>query len=588
MRYDVIIIGSGASGYATAERLYSNGIKNICLFSEKVTCGTSRNAGSDKQTYYKLDISSPSGDSVKKMAEDFFRGGSMNGSDAYLEAANSLRCFMHLVELGVPFPKDNYGVFHGYRTDHDATNRATSAGPLTSRYMTEKLEKKVREYGIEIKDGYTAIKLIVKDDRCIGAYFINDNKVVPVFAKAVILCTGAPAAIYENSVYPIGHKGATGLAIEARAELQNFQEWQYGIASKKFRWNLSGSYQQVIPRYISVDENGNETEFLRSLPDYLNLVFLKGYEWPFDSNKTGGSSQVDILVSQEISKGNRVYLDYMRNPSDFDFSLLNETSSTYLEKADATGKTPIERLLQLNPKAYELYLNNGIDLKKEYLEIGVCAQHNNGGIRVDAHGETNIKGLFCAGEASGRFGVYRPGGAALNDTQVGALLISDYLKENLSEYNFIEYDNTPAMPKISEKSNIKEINEYFAVRMSESAANVRNVEKIRDIKDELEALLKNFENKVNISSENEYVDYFALYSVSLSRLSLCRTILECAEKCGSRGGCMYMKDGRKISENMEYRKMITVTSADGVLFVPVDRIPTEEYVFEKLLKQRSE
>ncbi len=581
MIYDVMIIGSGASGYAAAERLFANGIKNICLFSENISCGTSRNAGSDKQTYYKLDISSPSGDSIKKMAEDLFNGGAMNGSDAYLEAANSLRCFMHLVELGVPFPKDPYGVFHGYRTDHDATNRATSAGPLTSRYMTERLEDKVRENGIEIRDGYTAIRLIIKDKKCFGAYFVNDNKVIPVFAKAVILCTGAPAAIYENSVYPIGHKGATGLAIEAGAELQNFQEWQYGIASKKFRWNLSGSYQQVIPRYISVDENGNETEFLRSLPDYLNLVFLKGYEWPFDSNKTGGSSQVDILVSQEIAKGNSVYLDYIHNPSDFGFSLLNETSSTYLEKADATGEAPIDRLIQLNPKAYELYLNNGIDLKKEYLEIGVCAQHNNGGIRVDAHGETNIKGLFCAGEASGRFGVYRPGGAALNDTQVGALLIADYLKNSLSEYCTEECAEIPELPFLSEKSNTNEINRYFAVKMSESAANVRDIKKIKVIANELEALLNDFEKKVSAS---DLENYFALYSVTLSRLSLCRTILECAEKCGSRGGCMYIKDGEKIPENTEYRKMITITSVEGVSFIPVDGIPTEEYVFEKLLK----
>lgn len=584
MIYDIIIIGSGASGFAAAERLYSNGIKNICLFSENINCGTSRNAGSDKQTYYKLDISSPSGDSVMKMAEDMFNGGSMNGSDAYLETANSLRCFMHLVELGVPFPKDPYGVFHGYRTDHDSTKRATSAGPLTSKFMTEKLEKRVREYGIEIRDGYTAIKLAVKNGKCHGAYFLCGGKIVAVSAKAVILCTGAPAAIYENSVYPLGHKGATGLAIEAGAELHNFQEWQYGIASKKFRWNLSGSYQQVIPRYVSVDKNGNEAEFLTALPDYLNLVFLKGYEWPFDSNKTDGSSQIDILVSRETAKGNRVYLDYMHNPSGFDFSLLNAVSSEYLKKADALGDTPIERLIQLNPKAYKLYLNNGIDLKKEYLETGVCAQHNNGGIGVDAHGETNIKGLFCAGEASGRFGVYRPGGAALNDTQVGALLISDYFKSSLSDYCIEDCGNIPELPEISEKSNVNKINGYFAAAMSEYAANVRNAEKIKAVAAELEALLNSFENEVCISSADEYSDYFALHSATLSRLALCRTILECAEKCGSRGGCIYVVNNKKIPENKEYRKMITVTSANGVSFVPVDGIPTEEYVFEKLLK----
>ena len=50
---------------------------------------------------------------------------------------------MRLVELGVPFPTNEYGEYAGYKTDHDNTLRATSVGPLTSKVMTEKLEKVV-------------------------------------------------------------------------------------------------------------------------------------------------------------------------------------------------------------------------------------------------------------------------------------------------------------------------------------------------------------------------------------------------------------------------------------------------------------
>ena len=255
--YDVIVVGSGAAGFSTADWLHRFGIENICVVTEGINCGTSRNTGSDKQTYYKLDMCSNEGDSVFKMAQDMCSGGSMNGSDAFVEAVNSTRCFMRLAELGVPFPTDRFGRYAGYRTDHDNTCRATSAGPLTSKYMTEKLQKKVEENGTPILDGYRVIKLIVNDNKCSGVICHTANGFEFIYSKAVILCTGAPASMYSHSVYPESQTGATGLAIEAGAELSNFQEWQYGIASVKFRWNLSGSYQQVIPRYYSVSDHKN-------------------------------------------------------------------------------------------------------------------------------------------------------------------------------------------------------------------------------------------------------------------------------------------------------------------------------------------
>ena len=75
----------------------------------------------------------------------------------------------------------------------------------------------------------------------------------------------------------------------------------------------------------------------------------------------------------------------------------------------------------MNPLAIDLYKRHGIDLYAEPLEIGVCAQHHNGGIAVDADWQSGVRGLYVAGEAAGTFGVRRPGGSALNAAQVGSL-----------------------------------------------------------------------------------------------------------------------------------------------------------------------
>ena len=76
---------------------------------------------------------------IYELAENLFAGGSVNGDTALCEAAGSVRSFMKLVNLGVPFPTNRYGEYVGYKTDHDPYRRATSCGPLTSKMMTEKL-----------------------------------------------------------------------------------------------------------------------------------------------------------------------------------------------------------------------------------------------------------------------------------------------------------------------------------------------------------------------------------------------------------------------------------------------------------------
>ena len=141
-------------------------------------------------------------------------------------------------------------------------------------------------------------------------------------AANVIYATGGEAGMYKTSVYPTAQPGGTGLALRAGARGKNLTESQYGIASIKFRWNLSGSYQQVLPCYISTDENGgDEREFLEdAFPDaqsQLNASFLKGYQWPFDPRKTRsyGSSLIDILIYIEtVQKKRRVFLEYRLNP----------------------------------------------------------------------------------------------------------------------------------------------------------------------------------------------------------------------------------------------------------------------------------
>ena len=477
IRLDAAVIGSGCAGLNAADWLHTLGRRKIAIVTEGVAMGTSRNTGSDKQTYYKLSLASGEEDSVRSLAGTLFAGGGVHGDTALAEAAGSVRSFVKLANLGVPFPTNAYGEYIGYKTDHDPRRRATSAGPLTSRFMTECLERSVRGRGVPVLDGMTAAELIVRDGAVLGVLCVSqqgaegmagaDGKRIGsagsdpggllrdfshgkspygsetcglcvICARNVILATGGPAACYAAAVYPESQTGMTGMAIRAGARMANLQEWQYGLASTKFRWNVSGTYQQVLPRYISVDEQGTEREFLAEAFDdpaeAYSRVFLKGYQWPFDAAKARGSSLIDILVHHETQAlGRRVYLDFSQNPRQLALDRVSKEATEYLSRSGALFGTPIQRLERMNPDAVALYLRNGIDLHAEPLEVAVCAQHHNGGVAVDADWQTSVRGLFAAGEAAGTFGSARPGGSALNSTQVGSLRAAEYIAWDTAE-----------------------------------------------------------------------------------------------------------------------------------------------------------
>ncbi len=585
--YDAIVVGSGCAGFNAADSLYDMGAVNICLITEGIKKGTSRNTGSDKQTYYKLSLSSSGSDSVREMAQTLFDGLGMDGDIALVEAANSVRAFMKLVSIGVDFPTNEYGEYIGYKTDHDPRQRGTSVGPLTSKIMTEQLEKSVMAKGIEIHDKTTAIELISAQNQVYGLIALKqagaEYEISLFQSKNIIWCTGGQSSCYYDSVYPVSQSGMSGVLLRNNVKGANLQEWQYGLASVKFRWNVSGTYQQVLPRYYSVDSEGVEREFLfdshLSEKGVLERVFLKGYQWPFDVNKIGASSDIDMLVFHETEfLGRKVYMDFRKNPMhlDEDFKALSEEAFAYLKNSGALLGTPIERLEKMNPKAVELYGSHNIDLYKEPLEVKVCVQHHNGGIQVDMNWQTNLTGLYAAGEAAGTFGVYRPGGSALNSTQVGSLRAASHiagrlqkksqninidslpdhekLMEPLMKEKLTEVENLIAVIQQSLNSSIQDPNDclsetkslvkavkpvfsavYYQRMMSKVAAHNRSLQGMKELASEIEEAISGYFDRYDFSSGCSLITVFKDYDMLIMQRAVLSAMIESGEKLGSRG-----------------------------------------------------
>lgn len=585
-----LVVGCGAAGLNAAVSLIKEGTEDVLLIAEGRMMGTSRNTGSDKQTYYKLTTCGDVPDSVRKMANTLFDGQSMDGDLALVEAAMSLRGFYHLVDIGVPFPCNGAGEYIGYKTDHDPNQRGTSAGPLTSKFMTECLFKEVERYGIPVMDGYQVIELLVEDTadgkRVRGLLALNlkameaGERYAVFAADNIVYAVGGEAGMYKTSVYPVSQTGGMGTALRAGARGKNLTESQYGIASIKFRWNLSGTYQQVLPRYVSTDKDGgDEREFLESVfssrEALLHAIFLKGYQWPFDPRKTvnEGSSLIDLLVYQEtVLKGRRVFLDYRRNPSSaeqdgqFAPQLLVDEAYDYLLSSDGLQATPIERLAHMNPAAIELYRSHKIDLYHEMLEIAVCAQHNNGGLAGNWWWESNVRHLFPVGEVNGSHGVYRPGGSALNSGQAGSARAAQYIahcyrdeplspQEMASRFgdqiaNCIRY-GMDAFSAEGEPLDLKHEREMMQARMSRYGANIRSREGVREALCENLLQQKRFACPV-LTKPNEMKDLYRIRDLLVSQQVYLEAIADYIDHGGTSRGSYLICDenGQKPLETL--------------------------------------
>jgi succinate dehydrogenase/fumarate reductase flavoprotein subunit len=585
---NTLVVGSGAAGLNAAVRLHQFGQTDVAVGTDRFGAGTSANSGSDKQTYYKLSLAGDRPDSAFDMARDLFAGGSMHGDIALAEAQGSPEAFFHLVGLGVPFPYDRFGAYVGYKTDHDPRQRATSAGPLTSRLMFRALAAEVRRRKVRVFDRHEVIALLTEGagaaKRVIGAIALDRTKhrsanlgFVLFNATNVVLATGGPGGMYEHSVYPESQAGSHGLLFETGAVAQNLTESQYGLASVKFRWNVSGTYQQVVPRYISTDAGGgDEREFLNDFfPDMGSLataIFLKGYQWPFDPRKAadGGSSLIDILVYEEtVIKGRRVFLDFKRNPAGggqlkpFEPRLLAPEAYAYLEKSGALQATPIARLLKMNRPAVDLYRSHGIDLAREPLEVAVCAQHNNGGFKGSIWWESNVRGLFPIGEACGTHGVTRPGGSALNAGQVGSARAAKFIARRRAERpmsvtEFVRAAKAQVLAKSGQARAMIGRKDGRALspescltavrrRMSACGAAVRHPEEVRAEKAAARELWLRARREVRVPSGRDLPKAFKALDIALTHAVYLEAVGEYLDRGGRSRGSYLVPDpaGRK-------------------------------------------
>ncbi|SHF57264.1 succinate dehydrogenase / fumarate reductase flavoprotein subunit [Caldanaerobius fijiensis DSM 17918] len=433
---DVLIIGGGGAALRSALAAYEKKphIKIILAVKGKLGyCGTTALACSDRMAFHAtLPTTCPcEPENWKYHARDIYEiGGFVSDYDlAVLLAKNSANAFYYLDRLGVPFVKQN-GVPVQFLTDGSVYPRACFTGPETAIHIERALIKKLRETNVVVLENTMITDLIVDSGQICGAVGYSVDKEVIIKAKAVVIATGGAGSIYKTNVFPPSMTGdGYAMALRAGAELVNMEFIQIGLSSVATGLACSGSMMRAVPRFVN--EKGEE--FLKKYQINFNDIFEKGSTWPVSAEHK--TSIIDIAVYREIHHGHKVYLDFTQNPEGFDFNLLKEDFKLRYEqevKIPAVVRScPYERLKEINPQSIKWLKDRGIDVEREWLEVAPSIQYFQGGIKIRCGADTNIEGLFAAGEcAGGQHGANRPGGNSLLDCQVFGKISG----ENAAEY----------------------------------------------------------------------------------------------------------------------------------------------------------
>ncbi|MDF2568410.1 MAG: fumarate reductase/succinate dehydrogenase flavoprotein domain protein [Sporomusa sp.] len=596
IKCDVLVIGGGGAALrsAIAAKEMTPEKKVIILTKGRLgLSGVTATACSDRMAFHAtLEHTEPQNTEVpswKYHADDIYRiGGQV--SDYHLAAvmaSKSGEAYHYLEAAGVPFVKRD-GVIDQFVTDGSDYARACYTGPKTAVHIEQALLPRIAELGIEVINYAMAVKLIKANGRVVGIVAADTRDKTPstalftVQAVAVILATGGGGLIFQNNVFPGGMTGdGYALAYEAGAELVNMEFIQFGIASVRTKLNCSGSMMRCIPRLI----NDQGEEFLKKYfpegtpwNEIYDVLFKKGASWPVSYEHA--THIIDVALYKEKQAGRTIYLDFSKNPESFSFDQLStENQARYRREMTvdlgetSRSESPINRLREINQASIEWLLERNIDLVKgELLEVATCAQHFQGGVKINELAQTNILGLYAVGEtAGGQHGANRPGGNALLDCQVyGAIAGQNAAREQffceLTEMvSKAEAETTALAAEIVQASTGKaaaEIRKELKQIMEGAASIVRTEERLTQAITQLQHLASQ-----PMALDDNGVAY---YIEAKNMLRVAAIVLAAAqERDDSRGPHLRFAcydDNRPVPrKNGEWEKYIVIYEKDGRL-----------------------
>jgi L-aspartate oxidase len=358
--FDVLVIGSGASGLAAAVSAERSGARVALATKSALQSCNSAKAQGGIQAAFGED------DSPELHAGDVWKS-SHETADMRLvgiltsEAPDTIHW---LEENGVEFTRENGG-YRLARCGGASRKRLLQVGDRTGLAITKALRETLEASSAQTfpKSPLTSLEPIENGWRA----FCGDHVIE---AGAVVLAAGGRCyrEAKERGEFSTNHPGATGettrIALELGAEARDLDALQYHPNGGAWPQNMQGySIPETTRAYGAVLLNADGEEFTDSL---------------------GPRDQVSQAIFDEVEKGKGV------DTPDGRPAVLLDTTRISERDADISLPYMLRR-----------YRTAGIDPLAEPIMTYPVLHYQNGGLRIDDQGETTVEGLFACGEIAG-------------------------------------------------------------------------------------------------------------------------------------------------------------------------------------------
>ncbi len=369
---DVLVIGGGGAGSAAAIEAAKQGAKTLIVTKLRIGDANTMMAeggiqGADKPN-----------DSPAIHYLDAFGGGHYAAKPELLYelVTKAPEALQWLSYLGVEFDKHDDGSMVTTHGGGTSRKRMHAAKDYTGAEIMRTLRDEVLNLQIPVVEFTAAIELILDDKgRATGAVLINmeTEEILIARAKTVIIATGGAGRMHYQGFPTSNHYGATadGLVLGYRvgAKLMYADTLQYHPTGAAYPSQIFGALV---------------TEKVRSLG--AKLVNSKGevFMHPLETRDVAAASIIrECSVNKnglETDDGVGVWLD-----------------TPMIEKIGGEG-TILKRI----PAMHRMFAKYGIDIRKEPILVYPTLHYQNGGLDIDANGQTTtVENLFVAGEAVG-------------------------------------------------------------------------------------------------------------------------------------------------------------------------------------------
>jgi L-aspartate oxidase len=365
LSFDVLVVGSGASGLAAAVSAERAGARvGIATKGSLQACNSAKAQGG-------IQASFGDDDSPEQHAADVFKSSHDTADMRLVEAlTGDARGAIHwLEELGVEFTRDNGG-YRLARCGGASAKRLLQVGDRTGHAITKALREAHEASGAVTLANHALAELAPAAGRWHATLRRKDGKPVEVDAGAMILAAGGRcfAEAEQRGELCTNHPNATGevtrIAVAAGAETRDLDALQYHPNGGAWPETMQGySIPETTRAYGAVLLNADGEEFTDSL---------------------GPRDEVSQAIVDEVAAGRgtetpdgrpAVYLDTTRIP-----------------EADAAISLPY---------MLRRYRGAGIDPLRERILTYPVLHYQNGGLVIDTNGETTLDGVYACGEIAG-------------------------------------------------------------------------------------------------------------------------------------------------------------------------------------------